>query len=69
MRRNSKAYPYIDGWNVGVLKDDSHVSGFVGHNLKRNLVNSLEIGQENIGSGSSFWHSGKLLLGNAVFFE
>jgi len=80
MRRNSRAYPYIDAWNVGVLKDDSHVSGFVGHHLKRNLVNSLEIGQENIGSGSivyfvdspvfrGFWHSGKLLLGNAVFFD
>jgi len=80
MRRNSRVYPYIDGWNVGVIKEDGHVSGFVGHNLKRNLVNSLEIGQENIGSGSivyfvdspvfrGFWHSGKLLLGNAVFFE
>lgn len=80
MRRNSRAYPYIDGWNVGVLKDDSHVSGFVGHNLKRKLVNSLEIGQEDIGSGSivyfvdspvfrGFWYSGKLLLGNAVFFD
>ncbi len=80
MRRNSRVYPYIDGWNVGVIKKDGHVSGFVGYHLKRNLVNSLEIGQENIGSGSivyfvdspvfrGFWHSGKLLLGNAVFFD
>jgi len=80
MRRNSTAYPYIDGWNVGVIKNDGHVSGFVGHNLKCNLVNSLEIGQENIGSGSiiyfvdspvfrGFWYSGKLLMGNAVFFD
>ena len=80
MRRNSTAYPYMDAWNVGVLKDDGHVSGFVGYKLKRKLVNSLEIGQENIGSGSiiyfvdsplfrGFWYSGKLLMSNAVFFD
>lgn len=79
MRRNSTAYPYTDAWNVGVIKNDGHVSGFVGKNLKRQLVNSLAIGTENIGSGHlvyfvdspvfrGFWHSGKLLLGNAVFF-
>ncbi len=79
MRRNSTAYPYTDAWNVGVIKNDGHVSGFVGQNLKRNLVNSMAIGTEGIGSGHlvyfvdspvfrGFWHSGKLLLGNAVFF-
>ncbi len=80
MKRNSSTYPFLDnGWNVGVIKDDGHVSGFIGSQLKRDLVNSLVIGTESHGGGQlvyftdspvfrGFWHSGKLLLGNAVFF-
>ncbi|WP_020532759.1 M14 metallopeptidase family protein [Flexithrix dorotheae] len=81
MKRNSKVYPYLPegGWNVGVFKDDSHVSGFVGYKMKKKSKNTLAIGTESYGSGNiiyfsdspiirGFWHSGKLLLGNAVFF-
>ena len=81
MKRNSTPYPYLPpgGWNVGVFKSDSYVSGFTGSQLKPKLVNTLAIGVEQHGSGQlvyfvdspvfrGFWHSGKLLLANAVFF-
>ncbi len=79
MKRNNRAYPYIDDWNVGVIKEDGHVSGFVGSQLKTELTNTLAIGAENYGNGQiiyftdspvfrGFWHSGQLLMGNAVFF-
>ncbi|MBX2840656.1 MAG: zinc carboxypeptidase [Flammeovirgaceae bacterium] len=81
MKRNSKVYPYLPegGWNVGVFKDDSYVSGFVGYKMKKKSKNTLAIGTERYRGGNiiyfsdspiirGFWHSGKLLLGNAVFF-
>ncbi len=80
IKRNSNTYPYLtSGWNVGVFKEDSFVSGFVGHTLKAELKNTLAIGTERFGSGRivymtdspifrGFWHSGKLLLANAIFF-
>lgn len=80
MKRNSRAYPLLPtgGWNAGVLEEDSHVSGFAGHKLKQEMKNTMAIGHETPGRGHviyfsdspvirAFWHSGKLLLGNAVF--
>ena len=80
MKRNSKAYPLLEGgWNVGHYKTDSHVGGFIGYKVKQSLENSLAFGSEPQGRGAlvyfpdspvfrAFWHSGKLLLANAVFF-
>ena len=82
MKRNSTVYPYLkeDGWNVGAFKNDSYISGFTGYKLKKEVENSLAIGVENYGRGEiiymsdspiirGFWHSGKLLLANAVFLS
>lgn len=82
VKRNSRVYPYLPagGWNVGVYKEDSHIAGFVGAKLKPKLMNSLAFGAERMGRGSivyfpdsptfrGFWHSGMILMGNAVFFE
>jgi hypothetical protein len=80
LKTNRAVYPYLqNGWNVGVFRENTHISGFVGHKLKEKLKNTLAFGVENMGRGKivyftdspifrSFWHNGKLLLGNAIFF-
>ena len=80
MKRNSTVFEEYEGsgWMAGRFGDDSHISGFVGSNLKKDLVNSAAIVVENYGRGEivyfpdspifrGFWHSGKLLFGNALF--
>lgn len=81
-KRNSAVFPYLPetAYNVGYFKPDAHVSGFVGAKLKKELENTLGIGQEAVGRGSiiyltdspvyrSFFHGGKLLFGNMIFLE
>lgn len=66
------------GWNVGVLKKESQVAGFVGYKLKEKLKDGLVFGVQDLGQGAvvyladdilfrSFWENGKLMLCNAVF--
>jgi hypothetical protein len=66
------------GWNVGVIKKDNQVSGFVGSKLKDKLKDGLVFGVQSMGNGTisyladnvlfrSFWENGKLMLCNAVF--
>lgn len=73
-------YEYLNGgWNVGILKSDAYVDGFVGSKAKEKLKNSLVFGVEDIGNGALIyladspiyrhsWQNGYLLFGNAVFF-
>ena len=67
------------GWNVGVIKKDEAVAGFVGNKLKDRLKDGLLFGVQQIGRGTvtyladnimfrSFWENGKLMMCNAVFF-
>ena len=67
-----------NGWNVGYVKEDSYVTGFVGSKAKSKINNSLLAGVESVGRGKviylmdepifrGFWHTGKLLFGSAVF--
>lgn len=79
LKLSSDAYTYLeDGWNVGVAKEDAHMSGFVGYKAKEKLEDTLVFGVQNMGEGSvvyvvdnplfrAFWYNGKLLFGNAVF--
>jgi hypothetical protein len=66
------------GWNVGVIKKDNQVSGFVGSKMKDKLKDGLLFGVQSMGNGTisyladnvmfrSFWENGKLMLCNAVF--
>jgi hypothetical protein len=66
------------GWNVGVIKKDNQVAGFVGSKLKDKLKDGLLFGVQDMGEGyviyladdplfRSFWENGKLLFSNAVF--
>lgn len=79
LKLDSDAYEYLDqGWNVGVTREGSHMSGFVGHEAEQRIENTLTFGVQGMGGGSvvymvdnplfrAFWHNGKLLFANAVF--
>ncbi len=79
LKRGASSYEYLeDGWNVGVLLEEPHVSGFVGSEVEVNLRESLILGVETVGRGEvvymvdnpifrAFWYNGRMLLANAVF--
>ncbi|GAB3930837.1 M14 family metallopeptidase [Mucilaginibacter myungsuensis] len=67
-----------NGWNVGSIKKDGYVAGFVGQKSKEKIVDGMLLGVQNMGRGSvvymvddplfrQFWENGKLLFSNAVF--
>lgn len=81
IKRNRETYPFLtdSGQNIGIYTSGSHIMGFAGARIKQKVANSLAIGEEKIGTGKiiymtdtpifrAFWHSGKLLMGNAIFF-
>lgn len=80
LKTDAAAFDYLDdGWNVGTVQSDAHMSGFAGHLAKQNLENSLSFGVQSVGSGQvvymvdnplfrGFWENGKLLVANALFF-
>ncbi len=79
LKLSTDAYAFLkNGWNVGVIKSNAHVSGFIGYKAKNKLKNTLVFGVQPMGSGAvvymidnplfrAFWYNGKLLFGNAVF--
>lgn len=79
LKQNGELYEFLkEGWNVGIIKKDNQVSGFVGSRLKEKLKDGTVIGVQEMGRGSvvvfaddpifrSFWENGKLLFANAVF--
>lgn len=82
LKMDDNVYEFIseNGWNVGVIKQDPPLSGFVGSKLRPQIKDALSVGQLPVGRGSvtvftddilfrSFWESGKLMLCNAVFFS
>ncbi len=80
LKQDDNIYDFLntDGWNVGVLKKDNYLSGFVGVDTRAHLKDGLLFGVKEIGDGKlimladdplfrSFWENGKLLFSNAVF--
>jgi hypothetical protein len=79
LKQDDNIYDFMkDGWNVGIVRKDEPVAGFVGYRLKPRLKDGLLFGAENVGSGSityladnvlfrDFWENGKLMFCNAVF--
>jgi Zinc carboxypeptidase. len=80
LKQDNTIYEFFKegGWNVGVLKKDNQVAGFVGSKLKDKLKDGLIFGVQDMGRGTvvyladnplfrSFWENGKLLFSNAVF--
>ncbi len=80
LMREPSAYHFLrNGWNVGVLRQGNYVTGFAGAEARRKLQDTFVFGTQSVGQGQvvymlnsplfrGFWHSGKLLFGNAVFF-
>jgi len=80
MKLDDDIYEFMkDGWNVGIIRKDEPVAGFVGYKLKPKLKDGLLFGVQNIGEGTityfvdnvlfrNFWEYGKLMFCNAVFF-
>lgn len=79
LKMDDHVYEFIDdGWNVGVIKKDNLVAGFVGAELKKKLIDGLICGVQDIGKGNiiyladdvlfrNFWQNGKLMFCNALF--
>lgn len=80
LKYDDAIYEFIKegGWNVGVLKKNKQIAGFVGSKLINKLQDGLLFGTQGIGSGAityladnvlfrSFWENGKLMFSNAVF--
>ena len=79
LKQSGTVYDFMkDGWNVGVIKKDKPVAGFVGSKIQDRIKDGTVIGVVPMGNGSitffaddpifrSFWENGKLLLCNAVF--
>lgn len=80
LKSDDNVYEFIKdgGWNVGVLKKDKPVAGFVGSKVKNKFQDGLLFGVQEIANGTityladdvlfrCFWENGKLMFANAVF--
>lgn len=80
LKQDNNLYNFLDdgGWNVGVIKKDNQVSGFVGSKVRNKLKDALVFGVQEMGRGNivyfadnilfrEFWENGKLFFCNAVF--
>lgn len=80
LKSGNAAFEFMqNGWNVGRLHSNSHLSGFQGYRVAERINDTLIFGVQSAGQGSivymvdnpmfrGFWHNGKLLFANAVFF-
>ncbi len=80
LKMDAAVYDFIKegGWNVGTIKKENQVAGFVGYKLNPKLKDGLLFGVQELGRGSvsyitdnimfrNFWENGKLMMCNAVF--
>ena len=79
MKLDATPYSYLEnGWSVGTIRSDAHMSGFAGEQARAALEHSLSFGVQEMGSGAvyylidnplfrGFWENGKLLFVNAIF--
>ena len=79
LKTSEDAYAYLeDGWNVGRVRSEPRVSGFVGNRAYDKIQETLNFGVEPMGRGQviylvdnplyrAFWENGKFLFANALF--
>lgn len=79
LKMDDHVYEFIsEGWNVGVIKKENLVAGFVGSELKKRLNDGVIYGVQDFGKGNiiyladnvlfrNFWENGKLMFCNALF--
>jgi len=80
LKTSSESYQFLEyGWNVGILRENAWIDGFVGYKLKSKLSNTPIFATEKVGRGTviyfidnpifrASWQNGRLLLANALFF-
>jgi hypothetical protein len=79
LKLSNKIFEFAaDSWNVGVIKKEKNIAGFVGSAARQQLVDGTVIAVSPLGAGNiiyfaddpiyrSFWENGKLMFVNAVF--
>lgn len=80
LKQNDNVYEFLkDGWNIGTIRKQKQVAGFVGSRVKENVKDGVLIGEMPMGKGSvvffaddpifrSFWENGKMMFCNAIFY-
>ncbi len=80
LKQNDDVYNLLAddiGWNVGTIKKENLVAGFVGQKSKEKIKDGMLLGVQRLGRGTviymvddplfrSFWENGKLLFSNAL---
>lgn len=83
LKRTSSVFDLLENdndWNVGVIPDEGHLSGYVGSLIEEAIDPGLVIGIQSMGRGDvvyitesplfrAFWYNGRLLVANAMFFR
>lgn len=81
LKQDDIVYEFMkEGWNVGVIKKENQVAGFVGASLQPKLKDGLLFGQLPMGNGCvsfladnvmfrNFWENGKLFLVIRYFYR
>jgi hypothetical protein len=80
LKSDDNIYDFLKegGWNVGIIRKNNQVAGFVGSKLRERLKDGVLFGVVYSGNGSityladdvlfrDFWENGKLMFCNAVF--
>ncbi len=79
LKVSDDSYDYLeDGWNVGRIRTEPQVAGFVGNKAYRKIQETLNFGVEPLRRGEviylvdnplyrAFWENGKFLFANALF--
>lgn len=78
LKLDDRIYEFMkDGWNVGVIRKEESIAGFVGAELRKKMKDGLLFGVVPHGGGTityladnplfrGFWENGKLMMANAV---
>ncbi len=80
LKLDDRVYEFFkdNGWNVGVIKKDNQVAGYIGAARRDKFKDALLFGVQDMDRGSityladdvlyrGFWENGKLMFCNAVF--
>jgi hypothetical protein len=65
LKQDDNVYEFIKegGWNVGIIKKDAQVAGFVGSKLKEKLKDGLLFGVQDIGRGNVIYLADNPMFG------
>ncbi|NCI49759.1 zinc carboxypeptidase [Sediminibacterium roseum] len=79
LKQDAGVYDFLkDGWNVGIMRKDAYVTGFIGNKIKSKVKDGVVFGVQDMGQGNviyfaedplfrNFWENGKMIFCNAVF--